>query len=275
MTPARPRLALVLLALLALLSAPAFAQSTTDHFPLLLRSPSLSQDKVAFRYADDIWTVSRQGGEAERLTSNGKVVAGPFFSPDGSQIAYSAHLNGNDDVIRHSGKWRRSAPHHLASGRQRSGWLVARWQERPDRQRRAQLSPFPQAFPRPRRRLGRSRSPAAALGPLKAPTRPTANPWPTSRSPSGSRRGSATWAARPPPSGSSTSRPSTWSRCRATTPTTPNPVWVGNSVYFLSDRNGPVSLFRYDIGSKQVSQVVPNSELRPQVSSGGPRRAGL
>ena len=36
-----------------------------------------------------------------------------------------------------------------------------------------------------------------------------------------------------------------------------NPVWVGNSVYFLSDRNGPVSLFRYDVSAKQVSQVSP------------------
>jgi tricorn protease-like protein len=54
------------------------------------RFPSLSQDKIAFRYADDIWTVSRNGGEAERLTANGQVTAGPFYSPDGARIAYSA-----------------------------------------------------------------------------------------------------------------------------------------------------------------------------------------
>ena len=66
--------------------------------PLLLRYPSLSQNTIAFRYADDIWTVARTGGEAQRLTSTGFVTNGPFFSPDGSQIAYSAHLNGNTDV---------------------------------------------------------------------------------------------------------------------------------------------------------------------------------
>ncbi len=98
MNVVRPRLALALLALAILSPILALSQSTTGSSPLLLRSPSLSQDKIAFRYADDIWTVSRQGGEAQRLTSNGKVVAGPFFSPDGSQIAYSAHLNGNVDV---------------------------------------------------------------------------------------------------------------------------------------------------------------------------------
>jgi tricorn protease-like protein len=47
-----------------------FAQTSP---PLLLRNPSLSADKIAFLYADDVWTVSRQGGEARRLTSvNGR-----------------------------------------------------------------------------------------------------------------------------------------------------------------------------------------------------------
>ena len=98
------RFALVLLALFTLLpvwpaalGAPAPASSGAQP-PLLLRNPSLSQSQIAFVYADDIWTVSREGGEAQRLTSDGKVVAGPFYSPDGGWIAYSAHLNGNVDV---------------------------------------------------------------------------------------------------------------------------------------------------------------------------------
>ncbi len=37
-----------------------------------------------------------------------------------------------------------------------------------------------------------------------------------------------------------------------------DPVWAGNSVYFLSDRSGPVSLFRYDTGTREVSPVAPN-----------------
>ena len=88
----------LLLATALILSAIAVAQTPASQAPLLLRNPSLSQDKIAFLYADDVWTVSRQGGEAERLTSNGHVEVGPYFSPDGSQIAYSAHLDGNTDV---------------------------------------------------------------------------------------------------------------------------------------------------------------------------------
>jgi len=91
-------ISLVSLALATLLPVFVAAQTPSAQPPLLLRNPSLSQDKIAFRYADDIWTVSRQGGDAERLTSDGQVVAGPFYSPDGTQIAYSAHLHGNTAV---------------------------------------------------------------------------------------------------------------------------------------------------------------------------------
>ena len=33
-----------------------------------------------------------------------------------------------------------------------------------------------------------------------------------------------------------------------------NPMWIGDTVYFLSDRNGPVSLFAYDTRTKQVKR---------------------
>ena len=49
-----------------------------------------------------------------------------------------------------------------------------------------------------------------------------------------------------------------------------DPVWAGSSVDFLSDRNGPVSLFRYDTGSKQVSPVVPNSGYDLKSLQAGP-----
>src|ERR1700722_583821 len=66
--------------------------------PLLLRNPSLGAARTAFLYAGDIWTVARQGGDARRLTSVGGVSAGPYFSPDGSQLAYSARERGTTDV---------------------------------------------------------------------------------------------------------------------------------------------------------------------------------
>src|SRR6516165_2691449 len=66
--------------------------------PLLLRNPALGQDRIAFLYAGDVWLVPRVGGEARRLTSIGTVTAGPYFSPDNSQIAYSTAAHGLTDV---------------------------------------------------------------------------------------------------------------------------------------------------------------------------------
>jgi tricorn protease len=47
-------------------------------------------------------------------------------------------------------------------------------------------------------------------------------------------------------------------------------VWEGNTVYFLSDRNGSVSLFSYDINTKQVQQVVDNHGYDLKTVSAGP-----
>ena len=65
----------------------AFAQETR-----MLRHPSVSRDLVAFAYAGDLWVVARSGGDARRLTSTQGAEVDPYFSPDGSQIAFSATL---------------------------------------------------------------------------------------------------------------------------------------------------------------------------------------
>ena len=49
-----------------------------------------------------------------------------------------------------------------------------------------------------------------------------------------------------------------------------NPMWVGDTVYFLSDRNGPVTVFAYDTKSKQVKQVVKNDGLDIKSASACP-----
>src|SRR5258708_7137970 len=64
----------------------------------LLRHPTVSRDSVAFEYAGDLWVVSRGGGKARRLTSTPGTEIDPYFSPDGSQIAFSATVAGNTDV---------------------------------------------------------------------------------------------------------------------------------------------------------------------------------
>src|SRR5204863_7675820 len=75
------------------ISGIAVAQGTR-----LLRHPTVNRDSVAFEYAGDLWVVPRNGGQARRLTSTQGVEIDPYFSPDGSQIAFTSTVAGNTDV---------------------------------------------------------------------------------------------------------------------------------------------------------------------------------
>jgi tricorn protease len=64
----------------------------------LLREPSISQESIVFVYANDLWLVPKSGGNANRLTSNEGSESSPKFSPDGKYIAFTAQYDGNVDV---------------------------------------------------------------------------------------------------------------------------------------------------------------------------------
>jgi len=71
---------------------------TTNGQTRLLRTPTVSATQIAFAYANNIWTVSRSGGSARRLTSFQGQTLNPHFSPDGKWIAFSGEYAGNLDV---------------------------------------------------------------------------------------------------------------------------------------------------------------------------------
>jgi tricorn protease len=64
----------------------------------LLRFPDVQGDRVAFVYAGDIYTVSRSGGNAVRLTSHEGLELFPKFSPDGDMIAFTGQYDGDLSV---------------------------------------------------------------------------------------------------------------------------------------------------------------------------------
>ena len=71
----------------------AHAQGT-----MLLRQPTINNTHIAFVYANDLWIVPEEGGDAKRLTSNEGQESQPHFSPDGKWIAFTGQYDGNTDV---------------------------------------------------------------------------------------------------------------------------------------------------------------------------------
>ncbi len=65
---------------------------------LLLRHPSIGGNKIAFAYGSDIWVANRDGSQPQRLTINQDVEYNPFISPDGKWIAFSGNYDGNIDA---------------------------------------------------------------------------------------------------------------------------------------------------------------------------------
>lgn len=77
------------------LAGAAAADTTTTR---LLRTPTVSGTHIAFAYASNIWIVERSGGVARRVTSFQGQSGNPHFSPDGKWLAFSAEYGGNTDV---------------------------------------------------------------------------------------------------------------------------------------------------------------------------------
>jgi len=64
----------------------------------LLRMPDINNNQIVFVYAGDIWSVSATGGEAKRLTSHIGLELFPKISPDGNWIAFSGEYSGSRQI---------------------------------------------------------------------------------------------------------------------------------------------------------------------------------
>ncbi len=240
-----------------------------DTRPYLFQHPSVSASRIAFAWAGQIWTVPREGGAAQRLVAGSARLSAPLFSPDGSMVAFNGDYDGNVDVYIVS-----------ATGGQpkRLTWhpgpdTVLAWT--PDGKRVAFRSPRRSANdPELMYTVSTDGGPATEV-PLGRVEEATYSPdgrhvayepnlqWQPAWK--GYRGGQTrvVWLAdladssivRIPQEKNSNDS---------------NPMWIGDRVYFLSDRRGSIALYAYDVKSKSIAAIVPNDGLDIAFASAGP-----
>jgi tricorn protease len=255
-----------MLVLTALLGATSLTSAAEDA-PLLAHSPTLNRTQVVFVYGGYLWSVAREGGEARQLTTGGHEGL-PVFSPDGNWIAFTGQYDGNVDAFvmpAEGGELRRLTWHPDVDVA--VGWT-------PDSKRVLFASPreayadFDRLYT----------VPVEGGWPEVLPMWRAEDGW---FSPDGSRMAyvpNLKWQT-------------SWKRYKGgqTTPiyivqlsdlklekvprqnsNDSHPVWFGDTVYFLSDRSGAVTLFAYDTKTKTVKQAVENKGLDLKSVSAGP-----
>jgi len=254
---------------LVLVFASLQAASAQSDPPLLLRFPTVSKTQIVFNYAGDLWTVSRDGGDARRLTSGTGVETLPHFSPDGSMIAFTGEYDGNRDVyvVPSTGGVPRRLTYHPADE------YVAGWT--PDG-KKIVFNSWGSSFIHFEDQL--------YTVPVEGGL-PTQVPLPIVEAATFSPDGShvayvphpiweAAWkryhGGQTTPIWIADLKDSSIVKIPRDNSNDDNPMWVGDTIYFLSDRNGPVSLFAYDTKSKQVSEALHSDGLDFKAASAGP-----
>lgn len=244
--------------ILAAIASPGLAQTR------LLRFPAIHDNRVVFTYGGDLWLAPASGGTATRLTAHPGLELFARFSPDGRWIAFTGQYDGDEQVyvMPAAGGVPRQLTYYPARGplTPRWGWdnQVYGW------------TPDGTAI------VFRSSRDAWTLGQTRLYTVPMtggpAEPLPMPESGAGDHSPDGTQIVYSPffrdfrPEkryGGGTAndlfifdlRTRDARRIVDHPRADRDPMWIGGTIYFTSDRDGTFNLYAYDVSSRQISQV--------------------
>ena len=235
----------------------------------LLQQPAISAENIAFVYANDIWVASRDGGVARRLTTHEGDETNPSFSPDGRYVAFTGQYDGNSDVFVvpiTGGEPKRLTYHPYPD-------TVVGWTT--DGATVVFVSPrdsAPGAF----RRLWTVPVEGGLPEPLPIPMAYRGTYSPDGKRMAYVRLGGEFDVWRHYRGGATTE---VWlldmdDYDLEKVPRVDNcndayPVWIGDTVYFISDRNHTFNLFSYNTVSKELKQLTTHDDFDIRYASGG------
>jgi len=248
----------------------------------LLRFPDIHGNQVAFCCGGDLWRAPADGGVARRVTAHPGQELFPKFSPDGKWIAFTGQYDGDEQVyvVPASGGVPKQLTYYPARGplaprwgydHQVYGWtpdgravLFLSWRDRNGGTINTSLYTVP----------------ARGGLPVKLPM-PTAGAG--DFSPDGKRivysplfRDFRTWKR----------YQGGWAQnlyifdlkthdrqpVAHSERTERDPMWIGDAIYFVSDRTGTLSLFKYDPAADQVTRVTQHKRWDVRWASSDNRR---
>jgi tricorn protease len=250
----------------------------------LLRFPDIHGDKVVFTYAGDLWTASANGGTATRLTAHPGEELFAKFSPDGNWIAFTGQYDGDEQVYvmpATGGEPRQLTfyPVQVPPLVTRRGWdnQVYGWTN--DGKRiifRSLRDSWTTSI---------SRLYTVAVGGGPAEPLPMPESGAGSFSPAGNKivysPEARDFRSEKRYSGGEANKlyifdVETHEAIKIADDLRANrdPMWIGNKIYFNSDRDGHFNLYSYDVGSGKVTQVThskqwdvrwPNSDRQSRI----------
>jgi len=234
----------------------------------LMSQPTISDTHVAFIYAEDLWVANIDGSNPRRLTVDEGIESSPSFSPDGKLIAFSAQYDGNIDVFivpAEGGVPTRLTWHPGADfvrGFTPDGSQVVFASQRTVFTNRYQQlftvsvkGGFPLQIELPNAFNGVYSPDGKKIA--YTPISPAYRQWKHYRGGTIS----TIWIFSTEDK-SAIKIPQPQEGCNDS-----DPMWMGNTIYFRSDRNGEFNIFAYDATSKQVTQVTHFTEF-PVVNAG-------
>ncbi len=260
-------LLVLLLAFVFVTSKLAFAVDVND--TKLLSQPAISKTHIAFVYAGDLWVANLEGKEVRRLTTDSGIESNPAFSPDGTLIAFNAQYEGNTDVyvVPVAG----GVPMRLT------------WHPGPDivqgftpdgsvlftSPRAVYTGRYTQLFTVPIK--GGIEEPLDIPHAYKATYSPDGsriayNPlYPAFTQWKGYRGGTASTISLYRFADHSVEKiPQPEGRCNDV-----DPMWMGDTIYFRSDRNGEFNIFSFDLKSRAIKQLTQHTNFPVLYASAG------
>ena len=236
----------------------------------LLRYADISKDRVVFAYAGDLWIAGREGGAARRLTSHVGDERFPKFSPDGKWIAFTGEYDGNLDVYAiptDGGEPRRLTFHptnDIVLGWTPDGSSVLFRSDRFSAPQHRYSELFlvtpqggtPKRLPVPRASLTSFSPDGGKIAYIE--TSQEFRTW---------KRYRGGWSL---PIALYDLKNNTYEELPKTDGMDLFPMWHDNTIYFISDRDGVMNLYSYELGGKQTKKLTTYKEYDIKWPSLGP-----